>query len=496
MTRPAEAIKYIIVPYTRGAVLDLGATRSDKLFPHFVSVGGEGSDILNVVSDLVDIEDGQCDAVVASDTSFSRYVDALNNWWRVLKVGGHLVIHEHGEAELNQGRVFDEMVSMAASAGIGWDMVADETIGEGRLMVFKKAEGTEVANKVVVPLMPTVCICRFGGFGDMLQMSNILPQLKREGYRVTVMTTPKGQSIVREDPFIDDWLIQDDNQVPNHELGAYWKVQAGRFDKFVNLSESIEGTLLAMPGRANHMWPDAVRRVELNKNYLEWTAQLAEVAYSDEARFYPTVTEVSKAQNYLYETRSELDGNPPFGIVLKPRFFILWALAGSSVHKFYPWQDSVIAAVMQNLPDAVVILTGDFACEILEQGWENEPRVRRESGKLEIRDTLTLAKWADCVVGPETGVLNAVAFEDNAKVIMLSHSSEENLTKHWTNTVSLAAPHDSSVACGNGPCHRLHTSTEFCHTHAETGAAMCQLSIEPGRVFDAIEVAYKKWSGA
>jgi hypothetical protein len=98
------------------------------------------------------------------------------------------------------------------------------------------------------------------------------------------------------------------------------------------------------------------------------------------------------------------------------------------------------------------------------------------------------------VVGPETGVLNAVGFEPNAKVVLLSHSTEENLTKHWVNTASLSAPLDPSVPiCGNLACHQLHYTREFCPEHEATGAAMCQISITPDRVYEAIRRAYLKW---
>lgn len=341
----------------------------------------------------------------------------------------------------------------------------------------------------------TVCVVRYGGFGDQIQASNILPELKRHGYHVTFNTTPKGQSILQHDPHIDAWIIHDEEAVPNEALGDYWKGLAKQFDRFINLTESVEGTLLAVPGRANHGWPTNLRRKHLNKNYLEWTAELAEVPYHSEAKFYPTADEKVKAVDYLKVLRAErLPADAPMGLIAPPVFSILWVLSGSSQHKFYPWQDSVIAKILLEMPEATVIFNGDYACQILEAGWENEPRVKCESGNMGIRESLTLAQVVDCVVGPETGVLNAVGFEQNAKVVLLSHSTEENLTKHWVNTASLSAPADPTVPiCGNQACHRLHYTREFCPEHEATGAAMCQISITPDRVYDAIRAAYLKW---
>jgi hypothetical protein len=85
------------------------------------------------------------------------------------------------------------------------------------------------------------------------------------------------------------------------------------------------------------------------------------------------------------------------------------------------------------------------------------------------------------VIGCETGVLNAVAFESNRKVVLLSHSSHENLTKHWRNCHAL-----SPVGIGCYPCHRLHMTWEFCQQDTDTGAALCQVAIPPQHVYDAV----------
>jgi len=156
-------------------------------------------------------------------------------------------------------------------------------------------------------------------------------------------------------------------------------------------------------------------------------------------------------------------------------------LSGSSIHKFYPHQDAVIARLLLEVPNVRIFLCGDIACKILEDGWSKEPRVVCLSGEDNIRDTLALAKYADVVIGSETGVLNAVAFEDSRKVCLLSHSSHENLTKHWKNTAALTA---KGLSCY--PCHRLHHTRDHCPEDKETGASLCQRLIDPEEVFRAV----------
>jgi ADP-heptose:LPS heptosyltransferase/predicted SAM-dependent methyltransferase len=512
----AGKVKYEIVEYTRGKGLDLGCGPS-KAFPHFIGVDScKDVELFGiqmqpdvVVEDCAKLpyEDGEMDFVFSSHLleHVQDYYAALAEWWRVLKVGGYLVLYlphadlypRIGQPGSNPDHKWDFYPSDIVDVMRAYDcrMLINERRDEGReysfFQVFKKTDDNEgLVDNTPVALRTlhrkTACVVRYGGFGDMLQASNILPALKRQGYHVTMMTTPKGQEVLAHDQYIAEWFIQDTDQVPNHELPYFWAVQAKRFDKFINLSESVEGTLLAMPGRANHAWPDSVRRKRLGINYLEWTAELAEVPYHSEARFYPSREEIEWRTAYL----NEVEGiGKRIGEVPSKRFVILWALAGSSIHKFYPWQDQVIARILLDIPEAVIILTGDYACEILEAGWENEDRVLCESGELSIRQTLALAQVADCVIGPETGVLNAVAFEPVAKVCFLSHSSPENLTKHWINTSALTG----NVPCY--PCHRLHYGRDFCHEHEATGAAICQSSIPPDRTFAAVYDAYLKWRG-
>ena len=493
----ASKVKYDVVEYTRGAVLDLGCGPS-KAFPHFIGVDScKDTELFGiamkpdlVVEDCADlsayVQDESCDAIFSSHLleHIEDYRSALKDWWRCIKNGGYLVLylpHKHfypniGEVGSNPDHKHDfepcQIIDAIRQIATGCDIVVKEDRKEGReysfLLVFQKLEKavwrTSYVERERNSIRKSACVVRYGGFGDMIQAANILPMLKRQGYRVTVMTTPKGQDILRDDPNIDDWFIQDENQVPNHELNAFWAVVSNRFDKFINLCESVEGTLLAMPGRANHMWPHEVRHKYLNRNYLEFTSEIAGLPYRSEGRFYPTPQEREEAK------MRACDG-----------YNVMFALAGSSLHKFYPHQDAVVAKILLEKPNCRIFMVGDEACKLLEQGWEEEPRVVRLSGELNIRQTLALAQQMDVVIGCETGVLNAVAFEDNRKVVLLSHSSHENLTKHWKNTIALAP---RGLDCY--PCHRLHYGSAYCKADPETGAAMCQKMILPAEVFKAV----------
>ena len=504
----AGKFKYLAAPYTRGLGIDVGCGPK-KAFPKFIGVDNcvdtqlfgipIAPDIKVESCETLPFDDGELDFVFSSHTleHVTDFKRALAEWWRVVKPGGHLVLYlPHAELYPRIGEpgsnpdhkhdflpshITDAMAEVAEHTGM--ELLEDEVRDGGReysfYQVYRKRDDGLFHVRQKLP-GKTACVVRFGGYGDMIQAANVFPALKRQGFRITMMTTPKGHEIIQHDPHVDEWIVIDHDQIPNNELGECFKQWAPRFDRFVNLCESVEGTLLAMPGRANHGWPEQVRHRHLNQNYLEFTAELAQVPYKSESKFYPAAVERDEATGYV----AEHFGDDAFVVVV--------ALAGSSLHKAYPWMDNAMMRVLLDIPEARFVMVGDEFCRILEGGWESESRVRMESGRLTIRQTLALASVADCVVGPETGVLNAVAFDEAiGKVVLLSHSSTENLTKHWKNTVALTPP--QSVACY--PCHRLHYTDEFCNVHPEVGAAMCAFEINPQRVAEGIRRIHKRWRG-
>jgi hypothetical protein len=170
---------------------------------------------------------------------------------------------------------------------------------------------------------------------------------------------------------------------------------------------------------------------------------------------------------------------------------ILWVLSGSAVHKLWPHLDAAMDAVLSTHADARIVLVGDKDCQALEAGWEETPQVHRRSGKWSLRQTMAFAQVCDLVIGPETGVLNAVSLEPVRKIVTLSHSSVTNLTRDWLNCVSLTP---ASTACY--PCHQLHPIQDgfkHCRESAPgSGVAACQFDISAGAMQTAINATFNE----
>jgi predicted SAM-dependent methyltransferase/ADP-heptose:LPS heptosyltransferase len=496
----SDKIKYDIVPYTRGRGLDLGCGHK-KVWPHAIGVdnghhfGQAGADVIvETCEDLGLFADGSMDFVFSSHLleHIEDYEAALKEWWRVIKIGGYLVLYlphkdfypNIGQPGANPDHKHDfvpaDIMDCMRYVDPYWELVQCQERNEGNeysfLMVIKKRDADDAPTGITLTARKdgrmadgkTACVVRYGGFGDMVQMSSILPGLKREGYHVTVMTTPMGQSPLIADPHIDAWIIQDNNQVPNPELHAYWEVWRKKFDRWINLSEATEASAIAYPGRSPYYWTDRARRAYFGRvNYLELIHEIAGIDDAPNIVFYPTPEEKKWAEDQYRQ----------FGT----RPVIVWSLSGSSFHKAYPWTDAVVARLMLET-DAVVVFVGDIACKILEQGWENEKRVLCTSGEWSIRQTLAFAQHAEVVVGPETGVVNSVGFNPRVhKVLLLSHSSEYNLCKDWLNYTALEP---KGAPCY--PCHKMHLTRDSCVEDEETGAALCAARISPDDVFAAI----------
>ena len=495
----SKKIVWEVAPYLRGRGLDLGAG-TFKILPQAISVdNGHHAmfghnirpDIFVDTAEKLDIfGSGSMDYVYSSHLleHIEDYKAALKEWWRVVKEGGVLALYlphedfypkvgENGANPDHKWNVSPAKVIAAMEELSGWDLVENQERNNDNeyslLQVYRKVQGRKHTYSYKNPknVAKTVLVCRFGAFGDLMQASSVFKGLKDQGYHVTLMTSAPGIDVVLHDPNIDAFMQLDKDQIPNQDLTLFWAWQAKKYDKFVNLSESVEGTLLALPGRTQHGWSPLVRHSMLNRNYLEFQHLLADVPHNPQVKFFPTVEEKA----WVRKQRSRMN-----------KFVVVWSLAGSSVHKTWAGLDAIIASIMLEYKDVDVVLVGGADCQLLEAGWEKEPRVHLTSGKWSIRQSLAFAQQADLVIGPETGVLNAVANEEMPKIIFLSHSSEENLTRDWVGTTALWAKGTSCKGRGDNAvpaCHQMHYGWDNCNLDKETGTAQCQKDISGEEVW-------------
>lgn len=334
---------------------------------------------------------------------------------------------------------------------------------------------------------PTACVVRLGAFGDLIQCMSLVAQLKKDGYYTVLICQHPGGEIVVHDPTIDRLIVQTMNQIPIHQLGAFWMFFENRgapggkkFDRWINLTESVESNLLISPGNVKFNWAPAARHRYMNWNYLEHQHLLAGVPYVPSFKFYPTAEEKRWRDEELARMKKA-------GI----KKYIFWALAGSSrTHKVYPHSQVIWEHVLQYYPEWGVLTIGDPSCAEFEKAMEGKPRMWLTSKRYTIRQALTMLETADVVVGPETGTMSAAAFYPMPKIVVLSHSTVTNLTRDWKNTTSMWAPNTHCPGRGKNEapaCHLMLPTFEGCRRHEQSGVAQCCTEILPEWTWDVLQ---------
>jgi ADP-heptose:LPS heptosyltransferase len=206
--------------------------------------------------------------------------------------------------------------------------------------------------------------------------------------------------------------------------------------------------------------------------------------------FFPTAAEHEQARSTIAKLKLKRTG-PIIG----------WCMAGTRVDKIYPPTPFVLARLIRELDANVVMLAAPPPFRDFELCKQAANMVLAENGTLDglthagspsleqetwpIRRILSMAQHCDLVVGPDTGPMWSVAFEPVPKLMLLSHASAENITKHWRNTVTLhAAP--QRVPCW--PCHKLHSDLSTCVPNALNNGAACISDISPDLIVNTAKL--------
>lgn len=502
----AAKIAPLVVPYLQGRCLDIGSGPG-KVWPSLIGIDlatDRGRPVTDMCMNGTDLSlfgpesfDGIFSSFLLHQIDRSKVGHVLTEWARVIRPGGYMVLYvpsadlaprmgaefadPHQRWDIRRG---DLEAILRDATPCGWELVESEERSQGDefgllVVVRKTAEGwAENLWQRNPDGRKRALVVRYGAIGDAIVAASTFPGLQAQGYHVTVSCNPTTEEVLRHDPHVDGWAVQGKDFVPNEMLGPYWSALRERYDHIVNLSESVEGLLLTLPGRLNHSYSDDARRAIYGEtNYLEHTHNIAAVPHDfGNARFHATEDELRWAR----AVRRRMNGP-----------VVVWVINGSSMHKVYPWTQVVAAWLLERTPAHLVLFADPGVGVQLQAGIMDclardgcdMSRVLGVADKWKIRQSLAFAQVADCVVGPETGPMNAVGMEPMPKVIYLSHSSAANLTKHWVNTTTLE-PDRSRAPCY--PCHRLHSTWEFCHRDEASAAALCASSIAPEAVFRAV----------
>lgn len=401
-----------------------------------------------------------------------------------LKIGGHLVLLTDTEPRSPEMPYLppDTLEGWLGEMG-RWQRKVRHIEGKFSLQIYKRLEGKKGITfwAQATGGKPRVCVARYGALGDAIVMTPLLKQLREDGWHITLNLNPYCLPALENNPNVDNVVVQEKDVIPNLLLGEYWKFWKGQYDRYISLSESLEGDLLMVEGRPCFYTSKDWRHSVANINYYDHTMARGG---------YPGIT---GTKGELFFTNAEERRAGQYFRSLKPGFIIVWALNGSSHHKVYPMMEPMLKEWFKTHPDAKVITVGDTMAQLLEFA---HPQMIPQAGKWSVRESLISTKYADLVIGPETMMTNAAGCYDTPKMVFLSHSSQENLTKYWTNCVAL----EPQAPCY--PCHQLHYTRESCptgimydHTTGEElgQAPICSMGVNPQLVMAEMDKIYQRW---
>ena len=328
-------------------------------------------------------------------------------------------------------------------------------------------------------------LARFGGVGDNLIVACALPGLKKKYGKVEVISGPPQSIVFENNPYVDKLSVTQKDSIPNSnpdEWQGWFRRRAHEYDFFIHLSHSCETLTALLPSQTQFWWPAEWRRKFCNKNYLENVLDICGLPHEFGPLFFPTDAEKAQAA----ETKQKV-GEKVIG----------WVISGTRVDKFHPYAPQAIARLLREVGPVVMLgapMARNFqtaqaiqADVIKQNGTDAGLHLALSADEADpnwpVRRILTFAQTCDVVVSPDTGPAWAVAFEPNAKVMLLSHASPENITKHWRNTITLTADR-SRVPCW--PCHQLHNSGETCTPNKEGTASACISDISVQNIVESV----------
>lgn len=314
-------------------------------------------------------------------------------------------------------------------------------------------------------------VARLGGIGDNLIASSVLPLMKEKYGKLEVITEAPYDVVFENNPYIDKLSVYAKGALPQGDAWQEWfTLRSKEYDMLVNLSHSVESTIGLFKSHSSFYWPAEFRRKLCDVSYLERAHDICGVEHKFAPKFYPTEEETTAAI-----AKRQLMGDRPV---------IGWCITGSRLDKVYPYSALVIPRLIKELGAFVMMFGAPGKDFQLAKAIETQVNLTNSTGdglglalspdeanpSWPIRRILSQAQQCDLVIGPDTGPMWSVSMERIPKIMLLSHASPTNITKHWVNTVTLHAD-NARVSCS--PCHQLHDDITTCRPNKDHTGAAC-----------------------
>lgn len=302
---------------------------------------------------------------------------------------------------------------------------------------------------------PKLLLIAYRAFGDWFYTVPVLPFLF-EKYEVHLECNRKVYSLAYDDErfcgitaFDDTAYLKQvmgnenfdkDKHLQEHLQRVYDEVKP---DKVIDLSFSHENNTIASRGQEEFLAPIEERRVRFgNKDYYEAVFKHIGMEMPEKfdlATMYWTPEQIGYGERWRNRHISD--------------FLVVVPIMGSCMQKFYPYMNDVITHIVDTYHNAHVYIMGEAG---ITEGSFCHDRVYDMTGKLSIKQSVLMTKYADYVIGPETGLVVAAGMWGTHKTMLCNTVSVKQVCGKHDNDHSL----QSLINCS--PCHRGIYTEEDC----------------------------------
>ena len=167
------------------------------------------------------------------------------------------------------------------------------------------------------------------------------------------------------------------------------------------------------------------------------------------------------------------------------QFIIMLLVNGSGFYKRYPFISTLVSELLQKYEEAVIYLVGDGS---VPMDIKHE-RVYSVLGNAPYKQVILMTKYANLVIGPETGLHAAAGMWGTPKIQLCSASSVWQLCSKHDNDYSI----QSKYFCS--PCHKLLYNVFDCDSvavHNYNLYPSCILEFDKAEIMKNIETVYEK----
>ena len=335
--------------------------------------------------------------------------------------------------------------------------------------------------------MKKVLLIRYGAYGDIIHCS-MLPRLfKEKGYEVHFEYNFKARQLLAHNPHISQHIVYEpttDEEIKecknkkeiNEKLQKRYEKYKTKYDKVINLNDSLERGTIAMEDMESYDLSQEERKALYDNNYYDWTLKWAGlgdlVGQGIKGEVYFTENEHAMAKSFI-------DNH-------KDKFILLVNLSGTSLHKVYPFMGQVIQRFLDEHEDAIAITTGDQSCQLLEF---KHDKIIHKSGVWPFRQSLLVAKYVDGVVGCESGMMvGATMWETRACQLMTAASINCHIPSGQKKDFSI----QSKAPCS--PCFKGPYTYRGCPSDQILNLPLCVTSFDKDDVLAQLNKMYEDYA--